>query len=361
MAHDKKEMISFYLTTRCNLDCIYCYTNKNSNTHAHQTLDLDFAMAGIDDYYKTDFMHHVRFFGAGEPTIEFGLMQDILAYAKKKDINTTSELQTNGCFNTDTARWIAENIDIVWISSDGIPEIQNHYRPLAGGGKSSEILEKNIQFLVKNTKGTIGIRTTITNRNVCSQINMIHYFAVLGIKNFWVDPIFPTIGSQDTFEKLDMEVFTNEFIKAVKYAYKNGLTYGSILTCNFDEAGEYACRACLPVPHLTTDGFVSACDMALFGNDADHMNVFIYGKWNKEKRTIEYYPDKIKQLQARKLSNMSNCKNCTAGKYCRGYCLGEVVNETKNLFGCKHIICEPVRTILRELTEDERKYKYSHP
>lgn len=361
MSHCKKEMISFFLTTRCNLECVYCYTNKNSDAHTCQTLDYEFARAGIDDYYQTNFAHHVRFFGAGEPTVELALMQKILAYAKKKDSNTTCELQTNGCFNHDTAAWIAKNIDIVWVSSDGLPDVQNFFRPVAGGGISSNILERNLKYLSNRKKGMTGIRTTITNKNVYNQIDMIKYFADLGIKNFWVDPIFPEIGSTQVYEALDMEIFTNEFLKAVRYAYKNGLTYGSILTCNFDEPGEYACRACLPVPHLTTDGYVSACDMALFGNDSDHMNVFIYGKWNQKKHKIEYFPDKIKLLQSRKLSNMPHCKECPAGKFCRGYCLGEVVNETKDLFGCKNKICQPIRKLLRELSEEEKQYPYFHP
>lgn len=361
MAHDKKEMISFFLTTKCNLDCIYCYTNKNSSSHAHQTLDLEFAKAGIDDYYETGYSHHVRFFGAGEPTAEFQLMQDIFAYAKEKDKDTTSEIQTNGCFGSDIASWIAENIDIVWISSDGLPEVQNYYRPLAGGGGSSQILERNIRYLVKNSVGTVGIRTTITNSNVSNQKEFIQYFADFGIKNFWGDPVFPNIGSRSAFEELDMDVYIEEFVKAVRFAYENGMSYGSILTCNFDEPGEYACRACLPVPHLTTDGYVSACDMALFGNDADHMNVFIYGKWDSKSHKIQYDLDKIRQLQARKLSNIPHCKNCVAGAYCRGYCLGEIVNETNNLYGCKQNVCEPVRILMAELTEEEKKYLYSHP
>lgn len=354
-------MISFYLTTRCNLDCVYCYTNKNTNTHAHQTLNYEFAKVGIDDYYQTRFAHHVRFFGAGEPTVELDLMQKILAYAKEKDPNTTSELQTNGCFNKSAMLWIADNIDIVWISSDGVPEVQDHYRPLVGGGRSSGILEENLKYLVQNARGMTGVRTTITNNNVCGQIDMIKYFSDLGIKNFWVDPIFPGIGSTYSYENLDMEIFTREFIRAVKYAYKNGMTYGSILTSNFDEPGEYACRACLPVPHLTTDGYVSACDMALFGNDADHMNVFIYGKWNKNAGRIEYDQDKIKLLQSRKLSNLPHCKECIAGEFCRGYCLGEVVNETKDLFGCKGQICGPTRKMLHDLSVEEKKYRYFHP
>ena len=361
MAHNKKEMISFFLTTRCNLDCIYCYTNKNSSTHSHQVLDFQFACAGIDDYYKTGCRHHIRFFGAGEPTLEIELMKEILAYAKSKDRNTTCEIQTNGCFNSKTAAWLAENIDIVWFSCDGLPSIQDYYRPLADGGSSSVILEKNLKFFQDYAKGMAGIRTTITDKNVSSQTELIQYYAAFGIRNFWADPVFPQIGQKGEFDSLKMETFITEFIRAVRYAYQNGMTYGSILTCNFDEPGEYACRACLPAPHLTTDGYVSACDMALFGNDNDHMNVFIYGQWNQDKGVIEYDPDKIRQLQARKLSNMPTCKNCDIGEYCRVYCLGVLVNEEGNLFGCKSKICTPVKKLFYELMEEEKKYRYFHP
>lgn len=361
MGHVKKEMISFYLTTECNLNCIYCYTNKNSADHRRQTLDYEFARAGIDDYYQSSYAHHVRFFGAGEPTMELGLMKRILAYAKEKDPHTTSEIQTNGCFGRNAMLWIAENIDIVWVSSDGTPEIQDHYRPTREGGRSSGILADNLNYLTRNSRGMVGIRTTITDVNVHNQIDMIKYFAELGIRNFWVDPIFPEIGMDDSKEPLDMDIFAEEFSRAVHYAYLHGMTYGSILTCNFDETGEYACRACLPVPHLTTDGYVSACDMALFGNDADHMNIFIYGKWNEQTKKIEYDQKKIKLLQSRKLSNIPHCKECPVGEHCGGYCLGEVVNETKDLFGCKKKICGTTRKLWQELSEEEKQYKYFHP
>lgn len=361
MAHDKKEMISFFVTTDCNLDCIYCYTNKKKGVHSHQTLDFEFAKAGIDDYYKTDYKKHIRFFGAGEPTVKIDLIKQISEYAKSIDNYTTSEIQSNGCFSKNVAEWLSDNIDIIWISSDGMPKDQNYYRPFLGGGDSSPVLERNLKYLTQNCKGITGIRTTITPNNVKTQIENIQYFASLGIRNFWVDPIFPAVGDDEPLELVNMDIFVDEFVKAVRYAYMNNMTYGSILTCNFDERGEYACRSLLPVPHLTTDGYVSACDMALFGEDNNHMNMFIYGRWNSEKGRIDYDQRKIEILQSRKLTNLKKCSVCEVGDFCRGYCPGEVVNETKNLFGCKNVICNPTKKIFKMLSEEEKKYIYSHP
>jgi sulfatase maturation enzyme AslB (radical SAM superfamily) len=139
-------------------------------------------------------------------------------------------------------------LDIILISSDGTPDLQNYYRPFKGGNNSSDILEKNIKYLSSEGKGVTGIRMTITRESYDKQITNIDYFSALGIRNFWVDPIFPSVGAIEPIEKLNMVEFTRCYIEAVKYAYAKGLTYGSILTCNFDHPGEYACRALLPVP-----------------------------------------------------------------------------------------------------------------
>ena len=360
MSHSKKEMISFFLTTKCNLSCIYCYTNKRE--HKHQTLSLEFAKAGIDDYFKTSYKKHLRFFGAGEPTTELDLIKEIKSYAQSlTNEEVTAEIQTNGCFSDETAKWLGENIDVIWISSDGTPEMQDYYRPTISGGQSSIIMEKNIKYLIENGKGMTGIRTTITDQNVKEQIKNIDYFYNLGIRNIWVDPIFPAVGEEIIVERLDMMEFAKEFLNAGKYATTLGIKYGSILTCNFDEKSEYSCRACLPVPHLTSDGYVSACDMALFGEDVNHMSPFIYGKWDEETKKIEYYQDKIDYLRSRKVDNISHCKQCSVKEYCCGYCLGEVMNETKDLFGHKKRVCGPIRYLYENMEEEQKHYTYTHP
>ena len=112
---------------------------------------------------------------------------------------------------------------------------------------------------------------------------------------------------------------------------------------------------------LTTDGYVSACDMALFGEDNNHMQSFIYGKWNSEIKRIEYYREREEVLQSRSTEHMIHCNDCTAKEHCGGYCLGEVLNETKDLFGQKRGVCEAIRFLDSKMTESQRKYIYSHP
>lgn len=99
MSHCKKEMLSFFLTTKCNLCCRYCYNAKERALIKEKTLDLSLAKRAIDWYFENNQSRHIRFYGPGEPTQEFGLMCAITEYAKqhkKARDHVTVEIQTNG-------------------------------------------------------------------------------------------------------------------------------------------------------------------------------------------------------------------------------------------------------------------------
>lgn len=360
MPHSDKDMISYLLTTRCNLDCRYCYTNKTD--YDHQTLDLDFARAGTRDYFETRESRHIRFFGAGEPTYEFGLVRDIYDYAREVGGNgVTAEIQTNGVFSRRTADWMCENLDIIWVSCDGTPDIQNYYRPTLGQAPSSDALEKNVRYLVSQGNGMTGMKMTVSSKVVGRQKECLQYFYDLGVRKVWADPIFPAIGQTTALDDIDYDDYTKDFLEAVEFARSKGMHYGSLLTCNFDSESEINCRACLPSPHLTTDGYISACDMAMFGNNDDHMSVFIYGKWDAERKTISYDQEKIDILRSRTIHNMPGCGDCNARKNCAGFCLGEVTNESRDLFGKKDQTCKTIQYLAKHMDINKGAYEYTHP
>lgn len=372
MSHVKKEMISFFLTTRCNLDCIYCYTNKGRQIHEHQTLPFEFAKIGIDYFFQNYNSRHLRFFGAGEPTCEFELMKKILDYARSRtDKEVSTEIQTNGAFDPLIREWLTENLDIIWVSFDGPPVIQDYYRPFFKSGRAtSTILEKNVKHLVKKGKGFTGVRVTINNRNIDRQIEMIDYFENIGINYIWTDPLFPSVGYRPIRNgvfveaikpEIDLIAYVNKFSEAHNHALERNIFYGSFLGCNFDEKTRFHCRSCIPVPHLTTDGYVSACDMALYGKNAYHMDVFIYGKWDKDHDRIIFDDKKIAKLKSRSIENMPACTGCPVALNCAGYCLGEVVNETGNLFGQKTYTCEAIRLLATMIDMNKGCYPYLHP
>lgn len=372
MPHIEKQMASFFLTTKCNLRCVYCYNSKERSLLKEQSLPLHIAKAGVDYFFSTNKSRHIRFYGPGEPTQEFSLMKDIVAYARLKAGKSLSvEIQTNGCFGSDVREWILNNVNIVWLSFDGEPAIQNENRPCANGKPSAPIIEGNARWLIEHSHEQhlmVGARVTITNKNVSRQKEIVDYIRSLGITYIWNDPQFPAVDmvpvcddrkKQELFD-FDMDAYVQNYIKAFKYAKQVGIFYGSFLICNFDGKCSSHCRACTPVPHFTTDGYVSACDLVTFGENAHHMDCFVYGKWNEDQQAFDFDYEKIARLQSRSIENMEHCVNCIAKDHCGGYCLGEVTNESGSLFGQKPKTCNAIRTLFNELGE-QLSFKYLHP
>ena len=373
MPHINKQMASFFLTTKCNLRCIYCYNSKERMSYKQQSLPLEIAKAGVDYFFVNNCSRHIRFYGPGEPTQEFELMKSIVDYAYEKAGNTLStELQTNGCFNNTVRNWILNNINIVWVSFDGEPEVQNANRPCANGKPSSPIIEDNVKWLISHSNGKnimVGARVTITDLNIERQIPMIEYFKSLGINYIWSDPIFPTVDKVPVcmdVEKIkdyhfDMDKYVDTYIDAYHYAKENDIFYGSFLTCNFDGICSQHCRACTPVPHFTTDGYISACDLVTIGEKAKHMECFVYGKWNSDTKSFDIDNKKIELLQTRSVNNMEHCRKCSVRNHCGGYCLGEVQNETGNLFGQKPNTCRAIKRLAESIGYSDEPYAFMHP
>jgi radical SAM protein with 4Fe4S-binding SPASM domain len=299
-------------------------------------------------------------------------MRQITEYAKLVGDGVSVEIQTNGVFGSAVKEWILNNVNILWMSFDGTPDIQNYNRPIGGKYPSAPVIESNVQWLNKN-KGDrglmVGARVTMTDRNICRQKEMVDYFYKLGIRYIWTNPLFPAVGTIpvcDDKQKLskysfDMEKYLDNYLEAYHYAKEKGLFYGSFLICNFDGEANINCRACLPVPHLTPDGYVSACDMVVLGESAFHMDCFIYGKWDNNSRQFVFYQDKIAGLRNRTSDKMLHCIHCEARLHCGGYCLGEVVNETGSLVGQKPTTCKAIRYLLKELGTFSVPYEYLHP
>ena len=209
----------------------------------------------------------------------------------------------------------------------------------------------------------------MTDLNIRRQREMVDYFYDLGIRYVWTNPLFPSVGTIPVCEdeekifqySFDMDTYLDNYLDAYWYAKEKGMFYGTFLICNFDGEANINCRACLPVPHLTPDGYVSACDMVVLGENANHMDCFIYGKWDNNRRQFVLFHEKIDALRNRNSDVIPHCNHCEAHLHCGGYCLGEVVNETGSLVGQKPVTCNAVRRLFREIGAFSEPFEYLHP
>lgn len=369
MAHERKRTITFFITSKCNLNCVYC-VNDTRHAGEEKTIDLNFAKKGIDDFFndRADIFgvgnNMIRFYGIGEPTTRMDLVKSITEYAKKvKEKDLFVELQTNGFFSENTAKWIAKNVNEVWISIDGPKEIQNRNRPSRGGKETSDIVVRNIKFLQK--KGIfVGARATILPQDISKQIELIDYFNSIGIKWVYAEPVFESVKQEGKtrikqITPIDLKQFAEHFVKAYKHAENLGVHYGNFFTVNFDEPCNYACRSCLPMPQLTADGYISGCDLAYSGKT--QLLEFIFGKYNKEKNEIIYYPEKIGRIRQRNTKFMEGCKNCEIRSNCGGGCAGLAYYSTGNFLGVVKEFCEATKYLAKHIPRNKGCVEHLHP
>ncbi len=363
MGHARKNQITIYPTNKCNLSCTYCFADAPSNQSATETINLNFAKLGISDYFKNNKNHQIRFYSGGEPTLAMDIIEECWNYSYYLvGDRLVSEIQTNGYFNANTLEWIAKNISTIWISIDGWPEIQNKNRPIDGDSNPAEKIINNAVFL--NKVIDVGIRCTITPETVNRQIETLEYFNKLGFKRICSAPVFAPLrvtqsGNPGKINGVDIVEYITNFVSAWYAAEKMGITYMNIFMVNFDENVEYACRACLPTPHLTTDGSVSACDMGFYYNTP--LKDLIYGKYDENKNKIDYFSSAIAKLRSRKCSNIKECVACSVKDICGGGCLGRAYHETRNFYGIIPEYCWATQYLAKHLPLERIKFNLLHP
>jgi Fe-coproporphyrin III synthase len=155
---DKKPVVVWNMTRRCNLKCVHCYAQAK-NQFFENELSTAEGKALIDDLAA--FGSPVMLFSGGEPLMHPDL-PELAEYAVKKGMRAV--ISTNGTLITpEMARTLkAIGLSYVGISIDGMEEIHDRFRAVKGA--FADAMEG-----IRNTQAAgikVGLRFTINRFNV---------------------------------------------------------------------------------------------------------------------------------------------------------------------------------------------------
>ncbi|MCL2142105.1 MAG: 12,18-didecarboxysiroheme deacetylase [Methanimicrococcus sp.] len=156
---DKKPVVVWNMTKRCNLGCIHCYAQATRPNVVDKTeLTTDEGKALIDDL--ASFGSPVILFSGGEPLLRDDLVE-LAQYAKDKGMRAV--ISTNGTLITkEKARQLKDvGLSYVGISLDGMHEVNDKFRCSKGAFDQAMQGLKNCQE--QGIK--VGLRFTINKRN----------------------------------------------------------------------------------------------------------------------------------------------------------------------------------------------------
>ncbi len=154
---DKKPVVVWNMTQRCNLRCIHCYAHATENTAADE-LTTEEGKALIDDLAA--FGSPVILFSGGEPLVRPDL-PELAAYAVQKGMRAV--ISTNGTLiSAQTAKTLKEiGLSYVGISLDGMEPVHDRFRGVPGAFRKALEGIRNCQ----RAGIKVGLRFTINRHN----------------------------------------------------------------------------------------------------------------------------------------------------------------------------------------------------
>jgi 12,18-didecarboxysiroheme deacetylase len=154
---DKKPVVVWNMTRRCNLKCVHCYAQAETDKGV-DPISTEQAKAMIDDL--ASYGAPVMLFSGGEPTIRRD-MPELASYATSKGMRAV--ISTNGTLiDRPMARQLKEvGLSYVGVSLDGGEEVHDHFRGVKGAFRRAlEGLDYCREEGIK-----VGLRFTINKRN----------------------------------------------------------------------------------------------------------------------------------------------------------------------------------------------------
>ena len=345
---------TLFLTTGCNLRCVYCYASAGQRPI--RSMDLATANRGIDfacgnalDTGRQGFT--VGYHGGGEPTLHWEVLTESFAYAKrlarKHGLEVDGSMATNGVLTPEKAEWVMNNLGGVNISVDGLPFIQDMQRPLASGeGSSAHVLETIAAF--DRASFRYGLRITVTGASVGYLPQSVKYLMDHAKpEHIQVESTYVLGRGRKSGLAVDPHAFIEAFREAKGYADRCGVDFfysaarAEVLTDRF-------CRSCGEGFSLTPEGLVSAC-YEVPDTGFEFAGEFIFGRYDEGAGRYAFDEEKLAGLRSHTVEAVPWCKDC----FCKWHCAGDCTYKARHAEVEGEFAGDPRCEITRALTIDQ--------
>jgi radical SAM protein with 4Fe4S-binding SPASM domain len=157
-AAERRPIVVWNITRRCNLKCVHCYQDSDSK-HYPGELNWEQCQGVVDDL--ADYKVPALLLSGGEPTIHPKFFE-LAEYATSKGLRLT--LSTNGTrINPEWARRIKDiGFSYVGISLDGMGATHDHFRGKVGAFDKAVAAFRNCKAVGQK----VGLRLTLSSHNI---------------------------------------------------------------------------------------------------------------------------------------------------------------------------------------------------
>ena len=313
------------VSDKCQLRCNYCAYSSEEEGLSIITMDkaVPFINFLLSNLLMRRLVHHsndekidIYFAGGGEPTYNWSRLVEIVEYiktvCKSHNVQYTFGITTNSILNDNQLEYIKNNFNLIVVSFDGLPEIQNRNRTFANGKGTFEKVNHSLKyFLESNTP--ISIRSTIWPTDY-SRINDIVEFVLNEYPNvslIEMEPVNSRGRAADSQRDTLKGDFVDYFISAKEELYKKGLEDKLFCGKFKDAVVDYICGTAYGKnPWLLPNGNIVTCIDA-----KENSTVVATVADGVLKKNV--FKDQITETY---LQKRTQCRECFAFSFCGGGC-----------------------------------------
>ncbi len=332
------------VTENCNMACTYCY---GCYGEGKGMMTKETALTILRERLKEDHSPSkkvwIHFFG-GEPTLNFPVIEAVVNYLKKRKIKARFTISTNGVVSDKILDFLIKNKFIFRLSLDGLPGVQNHQRPLKGGGPSSPHVKDTIKRLVK-ARAWFAVKMVVTEKGIDKIVESASYLADLGVKHLQIEPArIHGRAKRSGHKEVKTKEFVKRFFEAVKAVREKGCRISSIAFAYLYNPTDCFCGMVGSNRILVNwDGKLAKCV-----ENVDNPESYFQIGTVKDKN-VSLNQKRFNQIRNLSVNSMPKCQDCFAKYICGGGCFHRNNQLTGNFLTPHDDDCELKREMLRRL------------
>lgn len=212
--------LCLHIAHDCNLACKYCFAGEGEYCGDRSLMSFEVGKKALDyliEHSGTRKNLEVDFFG-GEPLMNFGVVKQLVAYAREREKETGKNfrftLTTNGVLlDEEVMDFANKEMHNVVLSIDGRKEVNDRMRVSRNGKGSYElILPKFIEMANRRNQKDYYIRGTYTHFNTDFSKDILH-LADLGFKQLAMEPVVASPEEEYALKPEDLPTLCDQYEK----------------------------------------------------------------------------------------------------------------------------------------------------
>ena len=307
--------LNVYITRSCNLTCDYCFSDPAKANPDYLKCSTESILKGahlvVENCRKAGVPMTFVLNGGGEPTLDQrieALVNHVRALCERYDVPLFSYLATNGTMSAGCARKMSNLFDLIGLSCDGPPEIQDRQRQSRTGEKSSTIVERTAAIFHQNNQ-PFETRVTLT-KGSWRKMTAIAAYLVEVIRPQAINVELAYRRTNFPIDEGEFGSFIREYFSAKEISQKAGISWhtNAIRPAHHHR---HFCHTLQNTLQVIPGDRASMCFLDNDKSESSHRGTDI-AVFDRETNQWIFDHTKINDLRKVLLSDQEICNNCFA-------------------------------------------------